>query len=106
MSELLSRVDPLIASMIRKIPAPNSEWPSVERLRWFRAMASILELVYDDEENRTADSPLIQVALQARGSAVPSAPPEPEPSWLDCAYVVPGANFLYIFPDPPPGEKE
>lgn len=91
-------IDPLLMELVRRIPKPGSEWPANERLRWFRVMGAALDLVYMDDEARLGDSPLIEVALEARELPSQSAAALVQPSWLDCLEHIPGSHFLNIFP--------
>lgn len=88
-------LDPLIVEMLRRMPPPNSEWPGPARVRWFRAMTAILDLVYRIDDGT---EPSFDVSL------TPAAGPHDAPAaggweWPDLSGV-PGAAFLNIFPQP------
>ena len=115
----MNHVDPLLMELMRRIPPPGEAWPMGPRLRWLRAMAALLELVYS--RDASIDSPQIEVAaLAVRESREASPGPasaracgpgidsEAPPgtiaapsghSWLDCVEHIPGGHFLNIFPD-------
>jgi len=44
---------PLIVEMLRMLPQPDTEFGIHERLRWLRAMAAILDLLYGASDTDT-----------------------------------------------------
>lgn len=55
-------LDPLLMALLRKIPK-GSEWPSENRLRWFRTFAMNVSQVYDDDSNP------VELEIQLKDSA-------------------------------------
>lgn len=53
----MSDIDPVLMALVRRIPPPDSEWPAAERLRWFKAMAAALDLVYPAEGHLVVSLP-------------------------------------------------
>ena len=41
-----SEPSPLIAGLINALPAPGSDWPVAEQVKWLRAAASIFDLLF------------------------------------------------------------
>lgn len=44
-------IDPAIAALIEKLPAPGSTWPLVDRLLWLHEMGNALNLMYRSIDN-------------------------------------------------------
>lgn len=62
-------IDPLLARLVERLPAPDTEWPLEERARWLRAFAASLELVYDPESTADINATLSEAArLGARAN--------------------------------------
>jgi hypothetical protein len=43
-------LDPLLIELLKKIPEADKEWPSAQRVRWFRTFAMNVSQIYDDED--------------------------------------------------------
>lgn len=65
-------VHPLLRELIRLLPPAETYWPVPARLRWLRAMAAAMDLVYYD---RDEGATVIEVSLPTPPRPVPAAPP-------------------------------
>ena len=48
-------LDPVIESLLGKLPEPNSRWPKEGRRRWLQALVNAIDLVYTAPEEDTAE---------------------------------------------------
>lgn len=62
--------DPLLAALIKKLPAPGSDWPADQQLAWLHLMAMALGAVYGGDA----------AARLSKGDVRPVfIPPQPKP---------------------------
>lgn len=45
-------MDPILERLFALLPAPDSEWPIEQRVKWLRAMAHVFALIYSTDDER------------------------------------------------------
>ncbi len=79
MARKTTKLDPLIAALIDKIPAPGGDWPVEQQLSWLRLMAMAMDNVYGGGVAATLGDQRAGYQAAAQSPPAPVAPP-PFPS--------------------------